>query len=37
MQRRDIFKLAAGTVMLAAPHIARAERERTLKYVPGVP
>ncbi len=36
MQRRDVFKLAAGAAMLAAPHIARAERERTLKYVPGV-
>jgi peptide/nickel transport system substrate-binding protein len=37
MQRRDVFKLAAGAVMLAAPRVARGERERTLKYVPGVP
>jgi peptide/nickel transport system substrate-binding protein len=36
MQRRDVFRLAAGAAILAAPHIARAERERTLKYVPGV-
>jgi peptide/nickel transport system substrate-binding protein len=36
MQRRDVFKLAAGAAMLAAPHIARAQRPRTLKYVPGV-
>ena len=35
MRRRDVFKLAAGAVMLAAPHVARAQRERTLKYVPG--
>ena len=34
MRRRDVFKLAAGAAMLAAPRIARAERPRTLKYVP---
>ena len=33
MRRRDILKLSAGA-MLAAPHIARAQRERTLKFVP---
>ena len=36
MQRRDVFKLAAGAAMLTFPHIARAQRPRTLKYVPGV-
>jgi peptide/nickel transport system substrate-binding protein len=34
MRRRDMLKLSAGAAMLAAPHIARAERERTLKFVP---
>jgi peptide/nickel transport system substrate-binding protein len=34
MRRRDILKLSAGAAMLAAPHIARAQRERTLKFVP---
>ena len=33
MRRRDILKLSAGA-MLATPHIARAQRERTLKFVP---
>ena len=36
MQRRELIKLAAGAVMLAAPNVARGQRERTLKYVPGV-
>ncbi len=36
MQRRNVLRLAAGAAMLGAPHIARAQRERTLKYVPGV-
>ena len=35
MRRRDVLKLSAGAAMLAAPHIARAQRERTLKFVPG--
>lgn len=34
MRRRDVLKLSAGAAMLAAPHIARAQRERTLKFVP---
>ena len=34
MRRRDMLKLSAGAAMLAAPHIVRAERERTLKFVP---
>ena len=34
MRRRDIIKLPAGAVMLAAPHIALAQRDRTLKFVP---
>ena len=36
MQRRDVLRLAAGSTLLAAPNIATAQRERTLKYVPGV-
>jgi peptide/nickel transport system substrate-binding protein len=35
MRRRDVLKLSAGAAMLAAPHIAKAQRERTLKFVPG--
>jgi peptide/nickel transport system substrate-binding protein len=35
MRRRDVLKLSAGAAMLAAPNIARAQRERTLKFVPG--
>ena len=34
MRRRDMLKLSAGAAMLAAPHIAMAQRERTLKFVP---
>jgi peptide/nickel transport system substrate-binding protein len=34
MRRRDMLKLSAGASMLAAPHIARAQRERTLRFVP---
>ncbi len=34
MQRRDLLKLSAAAT-LAAPRIARAERERTLRFVPG--
>ena len=34
MRRRDVLKLSAGAAMLAAPPIARAQRERTLKFVP---
>jgi peptide/nickel transport system substrate-binding protein len=37
MHRREMLKLHAGAAMLAAPHIARAQRERTLKFVPIVP
>jgi peptide/nickel transport system substrate-binding protein len=36
MQRRDVLRLAAGAAILAAPNIARAQRERVLKYVPGI-
>jgi peptide/nickel transport system substrate-binding protein len=36
MRRRDAFKLAAGGAMLAVPYVARAQRPRTLKYVPGI-
>jgi hypothetical protein len=36
MRRRDAFKLAASGAMLALPHVARAQRPRTLKYVPGI-
>ena len=35
MRRRDVLKLSAGSALLAAPHIAWAQRERTLKFVPG--
>ena len=34
MRRRDVVKLSAGAAMLAVPHIARAQRERTLRFVP---
>jgi hypothetical protein len=34
MRRRDVVKLSAGAAMLAAPHIAIAQPERTLKFVP---
>jgi peptide/nickel transport system substrate-binding protein len=34
VRRRDMLKLSVGGAMLAAPHIARAQRERTLKFVP---
>jgi len=34
MRRRDVLKLSAGAAMLVVPHIARAQRERTLKFVP---
>ena len=35
MRRRDVLKLSAGAAMLAAPYVARAQRPRTLKFVPG--
>ena len=35
MRRRGVLKLSAATAMLATPHIAIAQRERTLKFVPG--
>jgi peptide/nickel transport system substrate-binding protein len=35
MRRRDVLRLSAGAAMLAAPLIAKAQRERTLKFVPG--
>lgn len=35
MRRRDVLKLSAGAAMLAMPHIATAQRERTLRFVPG--
>lgn len=34
MLRRDILKLATGAAVLGAPRVARAQRERTLKFVP---
>ena len=34
MRRRDMLKLSLGAAMLAAPHVALAQRERTLKFVP---
>ena len=34
MRRREIFKLAAIAALLAAPHVARAQRDRTLRFVP---
>jgi peptide/nickel transport system substrate-binding protein len=37
MRRRDLLKLATGAAMLTTPHIATAQRERTLKFVPGAP
>src|SRR3954447_25692087 len=36
MKRRELFELAAGGTFLALPHVARAQRPRTLKYVPGI-
>ena len=37
MRRRDVLKLSAGAAIMAAPHIATAQRERTLKFVPIAP
>lgn len=37
MRRRDVLKLVSNAATPAAPGIARAERERTLKFVPLVP
>ena len=37
MRRRDVLKLAAGSAILAAPRVSRADHAKTLKYVPGVP
>ena len=34
MLRRDLFKLAAGGAVLAAPQIGKAQRASTLKFVP---
>ena len=34
MLRRELFKLAAGAAVLAAPQIAKAQRASTLKFVP---
>ena len=34
MHRRDVLKVSAGAAMLAAPHVAKAQRERTLRFVP---
>ena len=34
MRRRDVFRLAAGGAILSAPYVARAQHERTLKFVP---
>src|SRR4051812_41606888 len=34
MRRRDILRLSASTAILAAPHIALAQHERTLRFVP---
>ena len=36
MRRRDVVKLAASAAVLGAPHIARAQRPRTLRFVPQV-
>jgi peptide/nickel transport system substrate-binding protein len=37
MHRRQMLKLAGSGLVLAVPRIARAQRARTLKYVPVVP
>jgi peptide/nickel transport system substrate-binding protein len=34
MRRRDMLKVAAGTAMLSAPHIARSQGQQTLRFVP---
>src|SRR3954466_8163889 len=34
MRRRDMLKVAAGTAMLSAPHVARSQGQQTLKFVP---
>ncbi len=34
MLRRDLLTLAAGSVALAAPRIAKAQRQQTLRFVP---
>src|SRR5262245_47542598 len=34
MRRRTLLKMATGAAILGAPHLARAERDRTLKFVP---
>ena len=34
MRRRDVLKLSTGAAMLAAPYIARAQNQRTLRFVP---
>ena len=37
MRRRDVFKLVASATALAIPTIARAKRDRTLRFVPFLP
>jgi peptide/nickel transport system substrate-binding protein len=37
MKRRDVLSMIAGSAVLAAPPVARAQGARTLKYVPVVP
>lgn len=34
MRRRDLLKVTAGTAMLSAPRIARAQKSKPLKFVP---
>src|SRR3954451_13375053 len=36
MRRRDLVGLAAGVGLIGVPYIARAQRPRTLKFVPQV-
>ena len=37
MRRRELLKMAASATMLSAPHIAKADRDRTLRFVPFLP
>ena len=34
MQRRDLLRLSTGVAVLSMPRVARAQRERTLRFVP---
>jgi hypothetical protein len=37
MQRRDVLRLTGAGTALSVPHIARAQRAKTLRFVPIIP